>query len=55
LKVNQRFGGTCRLHLQVEEQAKQETSVKAGGKQGLTIEASHVLSRWFLAWLILRP
>jgi hypothetical protein len=28
-KVNRRFGGTCRPHLQrVEEYAKQETSVK---------------------------
>jgi hypothetical protein len=28
LKVNRRFGGTCRLHLQIGEQAKKESSVK---------------------------
>jgi hypothetical protein len=33
----------------VEEQAEQETSVKAGGKQ------RDLLSRWFLARLIFQP
>jgi hypothetical protein len=41
LKVNQRFGGTCRLHLQDQSirQARnqREISVKSGGKQSNSI------------------
>jgi hypothetical protein len=33
LKVNRRFGGTYRLHLQGQKEVQKETSVKAGGKQ----------------------
>jgi hypothetical protein len=33
LKVNRRFGGIYRLHLQVGEEAEHEISMKAGGKQ----------------------
>jgi hypothetical protein len=32
LKENQRFGGTCHLHLQVQKLTKQETSMKVSGK-----------------------
>jgi hypothetical protein len=37
LKVKHNFGGTCRLHLQSRRITKQETSVKASGKQSLKI------------------
>jgi hypothetical protein len=33
LKVNQRFGGTYRLHIQGRRISRDRTSVKAGGKQ----------------------
>jgi hypothetical protein len=38
LKFNRRFGGRCRLHLHGRRLSS----------------ACHLLSRWFLAWLILR-
>jgi hypothetical protein len=48
LEVNRRFGWTY-SHLQGLRISQQENSVNVGGK------LSHLLSRWFLAWLILRP
>jgi hypothetical protein len=42
LSVNRRFGGTYRLHLQ-------------GRRISQASSACHLLSSWFLAWLILRP
>jgi hypothetical protein len=33
LKVNRYFGGICHLHLQGRRKGKQETSMKAGGRQ----------------------
>jgi hypothetical protein len=75
LKVSQLFGGTYRLHLQLERIIRAINSVKAGGKQknrlakiwGYMKEAGgnnpkfrqadcfafHLLSRWFLARVIL--
>jgi hypothetical protein len=46
LKVNRRFGGTYRLHLQGRK-------ISRGKNQ--PISACHLLSRWCLARLILRP
>jgi hypothetical protein len=45
LKVNRHFGGTCRLHLQGRRISQ------ARNQPG---SACHLLSRWLLAWLILR-
>jgi hypothetical protein len=34
---NRRFGGTCRLHLQVRKQATQETNTKQAVSQALLV------------------
>jgi hypothetical protein len=43
VKVNLRFGGTCRLHLQSRRISQARN------------QRCHLLSPWFLAWLILQP
>jgi hypothetical protein len=55
IKVNRRFGGTYRLHLQGRRITKQKTSVKAGGKQSPPRKDCHLLSSWFPAWLFFYP
>jgi hypothetical protein len=45
LKINRRFGGTYRFHLQAE----QETSVKAGGKQSRAHSSTLMMEAMFLS------
>jgi hypothetical protein len=45
LKVRQRFGGTCCLHLQVEEYAKDEASMKYIGRRAVRLPNVRLLCR----------
>jgi hypothetical protein len=52
LKVNWRFGGTCRLHLQGPRISRTRNQRERRWQAELSC---HLLSLWFLPWLILRP
>jgi hypothetical protein len=38
LKINQRFGGTCRLHLQSGKISQERSNLEAGSKQNFNPE-----------------
>jgi hypothetical protein len=53
LKVNRRFGGIYHLHIQDRKRIKQDTRVKASGKQSIKVNEwiSNWVSEWKIYWL----